>query len=519
MGSTFMGLETARRALNTQQSALYTTGHNIANANTLGYTRQRVNFEEESPYPAPGMNRPQIPGQMGTGVKAGSVQRVRESFLDDQYRTQSSKLGYWEARSDALSKMEQVMNEPTDSGLANTMDQFWQSLQDLAVDPQNTGARSVVRQRGIAVAETFNYLNDTLTAEKNNMKTEVGVAQKEVNSLLNQISSVNDQISSVEPHGYLPNDLYDERDRLIDQLSSLVSVKVDYVKSGGNASALAEGKAVISLVNDKGTEQAKLVTETGYNELKINYNGTGETVSSITIDGSDINFNDFKSSGKLKSLVESYGYQGTDGKAKGLYSDMLSELDNLAYTFATEFNKIHSDGMSPNEIKNKQNSKINFFADTDTTTISDRTGFSGRIGISQDIYNSLDNIATADGTNPESAALGDSTIALKLADVINQNYDYRGDTSNPQSSNFKNYFEGVIGAMAIDAQEANRMTSNSTTLKQAVDDKRLSTSSVSLDEEMTNMIQFQQAYNAAARMITIQDELLEKIIGMGVGGR
>ncbi|MCM3029685.1 flagellar hook-associated protein FlgK [Niallia sp. MER 6] len=516
MASTFMGLETARRALNTQQSALYTTGHNIANANTLGYTRQRVNFEQETPYPAAGMNRPQIPGQMGTGVQAGSVQRVRESFLDDQYRSQSSQLGYWESKSNALSKLEQVMNEPTDSGLASTMDQFWKSLQDLAVDPQNTGARSVVRQRGIAVAETFNYLSDTLTAEKNNMKTEVGVAEKEINSILSQISGINDQIASVEPHGYLPNDLYDERDRLIDQLSSLVTVEVKYEKAGGNASAISEGRATISLVDKTGAKQADLVTATGYNNVTVNYGGKDDSVSSITVGDTDINFNNFTSNGKLKSLVESYGYETSDGNVKGLYSDMMTELDNLAYTFATEFNKVHSDGMGPNEIKNKENQEIDFFADSEGSAITDRTGFAGRITISQDITNSLDNIATADGSNPSAGALGDASVALKLADIINQNYDY-GD--NQESSNFRNYFESVIGAMAIDAQEANRMLANSTTLQQAVENKRLSVSSVSLDEEMTNMIQFQQAYNAAARMITVQDEMLEKIIGMGVGGR
>jgi len=99
MTSTFQGLETARRGMFTQQSALYTLGHNVANANTPGYSRQRVNMMTETPYPSVGLNRPDIPGQMGTGVKTGSVQRVREGFLDVQYRNENTKFGYWEAKS------------------------------------------------------------------------------------------------------------------------------------------------------------------------------------------------------------------------------------------------------------------------------------------------------------------------------------------------------------------------------------------------------------------------------------
>src|SRR5699024_2242255 len=152
--STFHGLEMARQALFAQQSALYTTGHNISNANTDGYSRQRVNFETTSPFPAPSRVQPQIAGQKGTGVDIGSIQRIRDHFLDVQYRNENGKLGYWETKSEALKRMENLLNEPTDEGLAAVMNEFWQSLNDLAVNPDNTGARSVVAQRGLAVAET-----------------------------------------------------------------------------------------------------------------------------------------------------------------------------------------------------------------------------------------------------------------------------------------------------------------------------------------------------------------------------
>ncbi|WP_442596338.1 flagellar hook-associated protein FlgK [Neobacillus sp. D3-1R] len=514
MRSTFMGLETARRGMYTQQGALYTTGHNISNANTPGFTRQRVNFEQTEPYPAVGMNRPEMPGQMGTGVKAGSVQRVRESFLDVQYRGENNKLGYWESRAESYGKLEEIMNEPSESGLSKTMDMFWQSLQDLAVNPTNPGARSVVRQRGIAVAETFNYLHNSLSSVKSDLKNEIDVTNKEINSLTYQISKINEQIRDVEPHGYLPNDLYDERDRLVDQLSSLANIRVDYVSSGGNALAIAEGSAVIKMVNETGSELGILVSQVGYNEVKVNFDGADGSVKTISIGNTSRDFIDMKSSGKLKAVIESYGYDDK-GKATGVYTDMLNELDNLAFTFANEFNNQHIKGISPNELDNKPPTDKSFFSDN---AIGDRKGYAGRIKISKAIEDSLDNIATSKGPLSD-ATKGDATNALALANILNKDFDYKNGGTQ-ELSNFKSHYESVIGGMAVLSQEAVRLTNNSTSLRQAVDEKRQATSSVSLDEEMTNMIQFQQAYNASARMISITDELLDKIInGMGTGGR
>jgi flagellar hook-associated protein 1 len=145
-----------------------------------------------------------------------------------------------------------------------------------------------------------------------------------------------------------------------------------------------------------------------------------------------------------------------------------------------------------------------------------RQGFAQRMEISQDIRDSLDNIANADEENPTT---GDATTLHKLADLVNEEFDY-GNGPDSEKASFRNYYEVIIGEMAVETQNAVRLTQNSGTLRQAVEERRMSTSAVSLDEEMTNMIQFQHAYNASARMITLQDEILDKIInGMGTGGR
>ncbi|MFC7785937.1 flagellar hook-associated protein FlgK [Rossellomorea sp. GCM10028870] len=518
MRSTFMGLETAKRGMYTQQGALYTTGHNISNANTPGYTRQRVNFAQTEPYPAPSMNRPQIPGQIGTGVEAGSIQRVRDSFLDTQYRGENNKLGYWDTKMEAMKKMEEVMNEPSDSGLSKTMDMFWQSLQDLAVNPTNSGARSVVRQRGIAVAETFNYLSSSLTSVRNDLKSELSVSETQVNSLTRQIDSINKQIAEVEPHGYLPNDLYDERDRLIDELSKQVTIKTSYQSNGGGSSPMAEGSVTITLVGKDGKNPVNLVDKSGAKELSLSFNGEQDTVDSVTIGGETIAIKDFlsKGEGKLRALVDTYGYVNEEGTAAGSYVSMLNELDSMAYEFAKAFNVQHQEGVSPEGIEDPSVKTPKFFQDANNPSADlgtiDKAGFAQRIQIADELSN-LDLIATSGKDNP---TFGDASNILAMANIITTTKLPYGE----KESSFQGHFESLIGKMAVESQESVRLASNSHVLRSAVEERRMSVSGVSLDEEMTDMIKFQHAYNASARMITLQDEMLDKIInGMGTVGR
>jgi flagellar hook-associated protein 1 FlgK len=620
MRSTFHSLEVARRGLVTQQTALQTVGHNIANANTPGYTRQRVNFVQTEPYPPAAMNRPQIPGQLGTGVQAGSIQRVRESFLDIQYRGENTKLGYWDSRADALQKMEEIMNEPSDTGLSTTLDRFWQAFQDLAVNPTNAGARSVVRQRGLAVAETFAFLSNSLTAVQGDIKNEMDVTVKQVNALTQQINNLNKQIGETEPHGYLPNDLYDERDRLIDELSQLVNIRTTPVGSGGAALSIADGKVTIDMVDEAGRKIGTLVDGNSLrsNSLALEYRHDTGLVDGFKLGDASFGIGSMQSSGKLRGLIDSFGFM--DGQSeKGLYPDMLNHLDTIAYEFAQEINRVHESGWSISSMEAGEHTAFRFFEFKNTDITADNKKNAAKLfTVSGDIMQSLDNIAatgynrgivstgkfhgyngvdsvavnvqsTVDAagvqqftytvydaakspkqevkTSDQFTSLADlsSTLSeefvgengepsvhfnmdkVRLEDVSKGNFitidipqkgeveGRVGDGSNAValaevkarslqlngvSTTFQNYYESVIGGLAVDAQEANRLAYNSETLRLSVDQRRQSVSGVSLDEEMTSMIQFQHAYNASARMITLTDELLDRIInGIGLGGR
>ncbi|HWL24558.1 MAG TPA: flagellar hook-associated protein FlgK [Ureibacillus sp.] len=529
MRSTFMGLEASKRGLFTQQSALYTTGHNISNANTEGYSRQRVNMQPTLGYPGIGLNAPKTAGFIGTGVQASAVERIRDSFVDKQFRQETNKLGYWEARSKSITQMEDILNEPSDYGLSKAMDEFWNSLQDLNVNPEDGGARAVVVQRGIAVADSFNYMYNSIKQLRDNAGEEIGILLEDANSILEQIASINEQIMAVEPNGYMPNDLYDARDNLIDQLSSYFPVETKKVESGGNALDQAEGSLTVFLnLNGK---QVKLVDGNQFAQLRNSGPSdpdgvtptdkiTGLHIVKVNADKSETHLNEdwtqtgtqtdydinlFNNLGKFKGLVDSYGYE-TTGVTKGLYPEMLEKLNTMAKEFANEFNKIHRDDPNNDEGRTSDlygNPGEDFFVSKDNSgNIT-----AGNIYVSDSLIKDPNKIAASNSVGAEP---GNGKNALNLANVKFATIAALDDVS------VQTYFEGLIGQLGVDGQQAYRLTYNAQTLQQAVLERRASVSSVSLDEEMTNMITFQQAYNASARMITVIDETLDKIInGMG----
>ena len=170
MGSTFMGLETSKRGLTTQQSALYTTGHNISNANTLGYSRQRVNMEATIRL---SRNRSKCTKNTWSYWYRCASTDLFNVFVTNSLTAnivkKQTNLATGNARSNAISQMEDIMAEPSDYGLNESLDQFWKSLQDLSASPENAGARKVVVQKGIAVAESFNYITNQLTQIQENL--------------------------------------------------------------------------------------------------------------------------------------------------------------------------------------------------------------------------------------------------------------------------------------------------------------------------------------------------------------
>ncbi|MCU9612985.1 flagellar hook-associated protein FlgK [Caldibacillus lycopersici] len=518
MISTFHGLETAKRGLNAQNAALTTNGNNVANANTAGYTRQKVNTVQTQPLTVGGMNQSQI----GTGVEVQSIQRVRDQFLDAEYRQENGQLGYYNSLSSSLSQVENILNDTQGNGLNSVMDKFWSSMQDLTTNPDNLGVRQVVAANGQMVAETINYYYHSISTVQEDIGKQITSKVDQINSLVSQIDQLNDQIAKVETTGQLPNNLYDQRDVLVDNLSSIVDIKVTSVVPNNYAKKTtgAEGLYQIEIVQDNGASyspQATLiqVDRTTGNSIANTVSVSGENgetnsltspITHLNVGESQITNMNF--SGELGGLIESYGYQTADG-VSGQIPEILEKLNNLASAFANEFNAVHEQGFGLNG-----ETGLAFFELGETGQPAAKV-----IKVNSDILNNPSLLAVASGT-ASSEDFSNNENAVKLTNLQTKNFsEYVTNASLPanmQKGNISSYYSSIIGDIGVKVQGANSNLQTAQTLTELANNNRQSVNGVSLDEEMANLVMFQHAYNASARMVSVIDEMLDTIInGLG----
>jgi flagellar hook-associated protein 1 FlgK len=482
MRSTFGGIEISKRALFTQQAALTTAGHNIANANTRGYSRQTVNMVAAEPLEVPGMSRSSVAGQMGQGVAIDRVTRIREEFLDKQYMTENKSLGEWTIRQDTLEKLEAITNEPSDTGLRQVMDNFWNSWQELSKQPDSLETRTVVKERAIAVTDAFNHAAQQLNDLSSDLNDNVGVKATEVDTMLKQIANLNNEIFRVEGLGDDANDLRDQRDVLVDDLSKIINVSVQEEASGYHVRM-----GNVDLVQ-------------------------GQTATAFTETLARSSYPTDLNSGELSGLILSNDRYVADYK---------NELNSMVSTMVTAVNDIHKQGYTLQDPPTKGG---DFFV-----PITDFSTAAEKMAVSSNVADHLENIAASLATYTDPAdgkvkvVKGNNELALKMADIKNQKYNFAGSGVQKVVLNggtFDELLRAVVVEIGVKTQEAQRQAANQKILVDQVDSRRQSVSGVSMDEEMANMIKFQHAYNAAARSLTTFDEMLDKVINsMGLVGR
>lgn len=234
--STFFGLQTALRGLISQQQAIDVTGHNIANANTPGYSRQEAVLAPTQPFGVPANSVLTGAGaQLGSGVDVASIRRIRDQFLDLQYRAQNMSLGDTSTRADSLDQVELALGEPSDNGLSAQLGKFWSAWSDVANAPENAGARTALVTTAQTLASTFKTISDQLTTVAQQAQTQYnGITgpSGDVAAAAKELAGLNTSIRDAVFRGQQPNDLMDRRDQLLDQLSSLAQTSVTDLGDG-----------------------------------------------------------------------------------------------------------------------------------------------------------------------------------------------------------------------------------------------------------------------------------------------
>jgi flagellar hook-associated protein 1 FlgK len=227
MTSTFQGIEIGKRAVVAHQQAIATTGHNLSNMNTEGYSRQRVEFSAFEPIYLPGLEREETPGQIGQGVNIERIGRLRDQLLDQQIVANASTEGYWKARDPYISRLEQIYREVGPTSIRGKLDHFWDAWQDLANNPANPEPRTAVVERGKTLVDAIHQQYKLLKGQQDMVEQDIVMTVYQVNDLSRQIAGLNRDIQRIEAQGDSPNDLMDRRDLLVDRLSSLIDVTVD----------------------------------------------------------------------------------------------------------------------------------------------------------------------------------------------------------------------------------------------------------------------------------------------------
>lgn len=227
MGSTFSGIELGKRSIMAHTDAISTAGHNISNANTEGYSRQRVQMKEFDPLYRPDLERAERAGMIGQGIDIQSINRVRDEMLDQRITAQQNQESYWDTRSKYYTMIEQIYNEPDEVSVRSNMDKFWESWQELSVNPESQAARQAVVTRGESLTDAIKSKWENLMGVGSLLNSDIDSTVKQVNSYVNQIAALNSEIIRSRGMGDNPNDLLDRRDLLVDKLSKLANITTD----------------------------------------------------------------------------------------------------------------------------------------------------------------------------------------------------------------------------------------------------------------------------------------------------
>lgn len=524
MRSTFHGLETTKRAILTQQVALQTVGHNIANAATPGYSKQRVSLSTTIPIEAVGMQSSTAPGQLGTGVQYDSIKRMRDSFLDLQYRRENNGLSMWKVHNQAIDSINSLLNEPSDSSLRSVMDKFWNSLEVLNRDPGLLSARIDMVGSAIALTDTLNTVDTGLVSIAADVETNIARKVNQVNVLAQSIAELHTLIRRTEAMGNNANDYRDQRDQLVDELSTIVDVQVIETPDG-DYSIMAAGLNIVN--NDTVTQldPASAAASTsgelaGYHkaieEVTTIRNQLNAMINTLVTGNITVRLeNGYMTSSSMTALNDVILANGTVIPAGGAIP-AGSEIISPVEFEVRGFNGLHELGYALPDAQ----TGIPFFVTANGSADFDI----GNIRVNPAIKENTNMIA-ASGKYEEDgltriAIRGNSEIAHALTRLRDNVFTYPSELTSLSTGTIDDFYRALTGDLGTRMNNARRNITNLQDLTDAINMRRQEVSGVSLDEEIADMIRFQHAYNAAARNMTAFDEMLDRIINqMGLVGR
>lgn len=313
-------LNTAKSGMNVSQVAIQTTSHNISNINTPGYSRQRVNQSASSPYSMPGKNSNFGAGQIGTGAQIDDVTRIRNSFYDYQYRSESHQYGNTSVKYEYFKNIEGIFNEPSDTAISSSLNSFFNSWSELSKDPQSSGVKSVVIENGKYLSNSINSAFKRLESLEEGLDKQSEYIMDEVNSMLSQLDKLEKNIKIIQGSGKSPNDFLDKRDQLLDNLSFKLNINDKDVKATLKKAYDANGKVTLDDLTKSGVKISGELegTLSMKQEIKKYKDGLKQLANTIT---SNVN----KAAGQEI-------FKAKDGELISINPEMLQEPEKINVT-------------------------------------------------------------------------------------------------------------------------------------------------------------------------------------------
>lgn len=614
MPNTFFGLDIGRSGLFTAQGGLNTTAHNIANVETEGYTRQTLQLKAGNALRANGRH-----GMIGTGVDVVSLTQTRSEYYDEKYRNNNSIYGGYSTKSNYMSQIQSYLNEINLKGFTTTFDELYDNIQELEKDPANLTVRTQVTNVAQSFCEYFNSLFTNLQAVQEDCNFEIKNQVNRVNAMAAEIASLTKQINTVEVGGSNANDLRDQRNLLVDQLSEIINVSVEETPDGtvglksyvvkvdgqtlvdthevhelsvvprenklnqtdadglydvvwdngqqfnpyaftqnGSIKALFEVRDGNNADNLKGTVTAYvgmhsvfLKNATVNEEAKLNIPESGEiTIGTVKYEYEAFEVSVDKDTGEytyeffLKEPVRTYAEEelsnvGLTVDYKGV-PYYMAQMNEFLRTYAKKFNEIHKSGVDLNG-----DAGLDFFTGTNKVTGETyKFGAFGEEGATEydpftfnslsgpffqeetnKVYSSYYHI-TAENICVNKELQQDASKFAAASDIVNGvgNYDkalelldLKKDASMFRQGKPAAFLQTLVAEVGIDTKAALNFAQSQNNLVNAIDNQRLSVGGVDTEEEAMNLMRFQLAYNLSAQVISVMNEIYDKLINyMGV---
>lgn len=467
-------LDMASRAMQTQMTGVQVAGQNLANVSTTGYTRQAVDIET-SPDVATSV------GSEGTGSAVVAIQQAVNSLLNSQIVTQQSSSGYWSGQQSALQSAETSLDEylngtggstsststdsTTDTGLSGQLSGLFDAFQAVATSPTSVSARQALVSAAQTLSSTFNQVNSQLSSTRTSLNTSLTNDVSSANTLLSGIAQLNQQISTAQFSGGTPNDLLDERQQDLQNLAQLTNIQTS-TEANGAVDVSIDGQTLVS--NNTVTDTLQTYDASG--------NGSGQLLVQTATGGVNL-------------TLTGGSMQGTIDARDGELSTMQSSINTLASTLITQVNAVNSSGYNLNGTSGN-----NFFTGTDASDIS----------VNQALVNDP-SLVQASGS---ATASGDNTVALQLADLAST------AQSGLNNQTFSTSYGLTVAALGNSLQTANNQVTNQTAVGNLLATQQSSVGGVNIDEEMTNLMSFQRAYEASAELVTTVNEMMETVNNM-----